>query len=81
MAPDGFYRDYRIVSDIEEVPGTGFWKGKAAVVKPSDVSGVERVHRVVTTTYFRTEKDAIDFIIAEAERWIDADCRAVAERS
>jgi hypothetical protein len=74
MVPDVFYRGYRIVSDVEEIARTGFWKGKAAVVEPADTTGVERVHPVVATAYFRTEKAAIDFIVAEAKKWIDARC-------
>jgi hypothetical protein len=71
MTPDVYYRGYRIVSEIEEVPRTGFWKGKAAVVEPTDACGVERVHPITATAYFRTEKAANDFIIAEAKKWID----------
>jgi hypothetical protein len=74
MTPDVAYRGYRIVSEIEEIPGTGFWKGKAAVVEPADASGVERVHPITATAYFRTEKAASDFIVAEAKKWIDAEC-------
>lgn len=73
MVPDVFYRGYRIVSDVQEEPGTGFWKARAAVVKPANATGVERVHRVVSTAYFSSEKAACDFLIAEAKKWIDAD--------
>ncbi len=72
---DVFYRGYRIVSAVEETPGTGFWKGKAAVVEPADASGLERVHRVVAITYFRTEKTASDFLVAEAKKWVDGQRR------
>ncbi len=73
--PDVLYLGYRIVFDIEEIPRTGFWKGKAAVVKPMGTSGAETFHQILSTTYFRSEKAANDFILAEAKRWIDAECR------
>lgn len=69
-----FLSRLRIVSDVQQEPGTGFWKARAAVVKPADASGVERVHPMGAIAYFRTEKAATDFIItiiAEAKKWID----------
>ncbi len=75
MVPDTVYRGYRIVSDINHDPGTGFWRAKAAVVEPPDGSGVEKVHPMGAIAYLRTEKAALEFIdeiITEAEKWIDA---------
>jgi hypothetical protein len=74
MPPDVFYRGYRIVSDVQEVPGTRFWRPKAAVVKPPDVSGVERVHPIITSGWYSSEDAAGDFVLNEAKEWIDADC-------
>lgn len=73
-APDIFYRGYRIVSDIQNVPGTHLWKANAAVVKPADVAGVERVHRIVTSAWYSSEDEAGDFVLSEAKEWIDTDC-------
>ncbi len=74
MPPDVFYRGYRIVSDIQEEPGIGDCKVKAAVVMPADASGIERVHPLVRGVYVRSEKEASDFVLAEAKKWIDAEC-------
>ncbi len=71
MVPDVLYRDYRISFDVEEAPLEGFWKVQAAVVKAADATRVERGHLVIASQYFSSEKAAIDFIIAEAKKWID----------
>jgi len=73
MPADVFYRGYRIVSDVQEAPGGGVWKPKASVVRPADVSRVERVHPIITDASFPTEETASDFIIAAAKKWIDDD--------
>ena len=65
------YRGYRILSDIREVSGMRIWMGKAAVVAPADISGIERVSPIFAGTPFETEKAAYDYLIAEARKWID----------
>ncbi len=78
MAPDVIYRDYRIVLDVKQEPGTGFWEAKAAVVEPADASGVEKVHPMEAIGYFLIEKAATEFIdriIVEAKKWIDGQLR------
>ncbi len=72
MPADVVYRRYRIVSDIRELPGIRLWKAKAAVVKPADALGIERVHPIITN-YFFTEQAAIDCTLTEAKRWSDKD--------
>jgi hypothetical protein len=62
---------YRIVSDVEVLPGTRFWKCMAAVVQPAGDSDVERIYPIIATVYFLTGQAANDFIIAQAKQWID----------
>ena len=66
---------FRIFYDVREVPGTGIWMGKAAVVEPADASGIERVSPIFTGNCFTAENAARDYLIAEAKKWIDRQIR------
>jgi CheY-like chemotaxis protein len=69
-APDLSYRGHRIVWDIQPLPGAA-WSGRAAVVLPAYVDGIERVYRVCWSDHFMNEEEARHHLIGAAKEWID----------
>jgi hypothetical protein len=69
--PDVSYRGCRIVWDARQLGDNGLWTGRVAVVLPSDVSGVQRIHRLRWNDQFTSEEDAQHHLIAAAKDWID----------
>jgi hypothetical protein len=63
------YRAHMIVWWAEQIPGTNFWKGKAAIsegygkLKPDRLEGPDG--------RFGTEEEARDYIFRAAKEWID----------
>ena len=64
------YRGYRIIWDVRELTGTGLWRARAAVTVPPPVSPSEPIHSL-DGFYFANSKQAMDYVIDEAKRWID----------
>ncbi len=62
---------YRIVFDLRQVPDTMIWMGKAAVVKPADEFGIERVEHIVAKSCFTSERAAFDNLISDAKNLIN----------
>jgi hypothetical protein len=63
------YRAQLIIWWAEKIPGTNFWKGKAAIsegygnLKPNRLEGPDGG--------LETEKEARDYIFQAAKEWID----------
>ena len=66
------YRGHRIVWDARQIEGTSFWTGRAAVVSPTDFSGVRSVHKIRVNAYFASERGVRDHFIGVAKEWIDS---------
>lgn len=65
------YRGNRIVWDAQQLPGTPFWTGRAAIVLPPDAIGVKRIHRISASVRFASEQEVRAQFIRTAKDWID----------
>ncbi len=81
MSADLTLCGYRIVCDVREVSDTKVWMGKASVVKPPDAGGIQRIHKILATTCFISEKAAVDHLVAGAKNWIDREMENTRLRS
>ena len=65
------YRGNRIVWDAQQLPGTPFWTGRAAIVLPPDAIGIKRIHRISASDRFASEQDVRAHLIGAAKDWIN----------
>jgi CheY-like chemotaxis protein len=71
MTNDGEeYRGYLIIWEVRPVSGTDFWTGRAVVVMPAGLAPGKMIHPL-DGSYFRTQNQAIDYVVERAKDCID----------
>jgi CheY-like chemotaxis protein len=64
------YRGYRIIWDVRQLEGTAFWRGRAAIVAPREISPNEMI-QPLDGSYFASRSQAMEHVITGAKEWID----------
>jgi CheY-like chemotaxis protein len=64
------YCGYQIVWEVREVEGTAFWRGRAVIVAPPEISANEMIEPL-DGSYFGSQSQAMDHVITGAKQRID----------